>query len=160
MEAGREIIIGSDEISSSNLSDTVSILNTSAYAQTKPGNLTVNGTFRAGDLELSDTSHQVQVDVDGHILFCIPGGDEYRFVIAGADTAVLSATAMTIAGQMVATQAYVTTTLTSTKTASSTLGFVQASPLILAQTLTCNNNLICNAAATFSGTLALQLFFR
>ena len=166
VETGREIRIGSNQISTADLSDSSSILNTSAAAQTKAGNLTVSGTTRVGDLELSDASHQLQVDSDGHLLLGIPSGDEYRFIIGGVDAAVVGASSMSIAGQTVATQAYVTSTLTSAETAASTIGLVQASPLTLAQALTCNGNvtlgdsstdtLTCNATPTFNTDINLS----
>jgi hypothetical protein len=166
VETGREIRIGSNQISTSNLSDTASILNTSAGAQTKAGSLTISGTTRVGILEISDASHQAEVDSDGHLLFGIPSGDEYRFIIGGVDAAVVGASSMSIAGQTVATQAYVISTLTSAETAASTIGLVQASPLTLAQALTCNNNVIigdassdtltCNATPTFNTNVNLS----
>ena len=166
LESDREIHIGSNQISTSNLSDTASILNTGDGAQTKAGDLTISGTTRVGDLELSDANHQIQVDADGHLLFGIPSGDEYRFIIAGADSVVMSSSSMSIAGQTVATQQYVTSTLTSAETAASTIGLVQASPLTLAQALTCNGNvtlgnastdtLTCNATPTFNTDVNLS----
>jgi hypothetical protein len=72
LEAGREIHIGGSQISSANLADSTSILNTSGNAQTKTGNMTVSGTFQAGDLEISDTGHQLQVDIDGNLLYLTP----------------------------------------------------------------------------------------
>jgi hypothetical protein len=166
LESGGEIRIGSNQISTADLSDSSSILNTSAGAQTKAGGLTISGTTRVGILEISDASHQAEVDSDGHLLFAIPTSTEYRFIIAGADSVVMSASSMSIAGQTVATQAYVTSTLTSAETAASTIGLVQASPLTLAQALTCNGNvtmgnastdtLTCNATPTFNTDLNLS----
>ena len=101
---------------------------------------------------MSDTGHQLQVDADGNLLFGIPTGDAYRFIVGGSDSTVISSTAMSIADNVVATEQYVTTTLTSAETAASTLGLVQANPLTLAQTLTCSGNLVSNGAATFAGS--------
>ena len=95
-------------ISSTDLADSSSIVNTRATAQTKTGNLSVSGTFRAGYLELSDASHQIQVDTDGHMLFGIPTGDEYRFIIGGSDACLISSSGMSLSGNAVATQQYVT----------------------------------------------------
>jgi hypothetical protein len=152
MSAGSELRLNGAQFASTDLADSASIVNTSATAQTKTGNLTVSNTFRAGDLELSDANHQIQIDTDGHMLFGIPTGDEYRFIIGGSDAVVISSSAMSIAGNTVATQQYVTTTLTSAEAAASTLSLVQANPLTLAQTLTCSGNLVSNAAATFAGS--------
>jgi len=100
------------------------------------------------------------------MLFRVPTGDEFRFVVNGIDAAVMSPTALTIAGQTVATQAYVTTTLTSAKTAASTVGLIEATPLTLAQALTCNNNVTlgdassdtvtCNGTPTFNTDINLS----
>jgi hypothetical protein len=96
----------------------------------------------------------------------VPTGDEFRFVVDGTDAAVLSATTLTIAGQTVATQSYVTSTLTSAETAASTVGLIEATPLTLAQALTCNGNvtfgdassdtLTCNATPTFNTNVNLS----
>jgi hypothetical protein len=164
LESDREIRIGSNQISTANLSDTASILNTSAAAQTTAGNLTISGTTRVTDLEISDANHQIEADTDGHLLFVIPTGTEYRFIIAGADAVVMRASSISIAGQTVATESFVISTLTSAETAASTLGLVQASPLTLAQALTCNGNVTLGNAnsdtvtcnATFNTDLNLS----
>ena len=120
LSTGSELRVGGTQFASSDLGDSASIVNTTGTAQTKTGNFTVSGTFRAGDLELFDNIHQIQIDSDGHMLFGIPSADEFRFVIGGSDVVVMSASGMSLSGIAVATEQYVGSTLQSDATANST----------------------------------------
>ena len=163
---GRIMISGGSGTVLDSDTDVTSVINTGAGAQTKSGNLTLSGNVQVGSLEVSDADHQIQLHADGHMLLRVPTGDEFRFVVDGTDAAVLSATTLTIAGQTVATQSYVTSTLTSAETAASTVGLIEATPLTLAQALTCNNNVTlgdassdtvtCNGTPTFNTDINLS----